>query len=109
LGVLAGHRIGYGFFQRSYAVPLIGRTHAAVAADLIDTPVDFQGMIIGIATLHGDLATGASPAFEVDLRAVRTQAIAGADDLCQGRDLESEMVQFPVGVFPSPAPTNAKQ
>ena len=39
-----------------------------VAADLVDAPVDFQAVAVGIAELNGDLAAGAAPAFEVDLR-----------------------------------------
>ena len=86
--VLARNGVGYRFFQRSDAVPLIGWTHPAVAADLIDTPIDFQGVIVGIAKLHGDLAAGAPPPFKVDFCIVRTQAVARADHLGKGRNLE---------------------
>ena len=40
--ILSRHRIRDCFFQRSYAVPFSCRPHAAVAADLVDAPVDFQ-------------------------------------------------------------------
>src|SRR5262249_12806662 len=99
VSILPGHRIGNRFVQRSYAVPFAGGPDAAIAADLIDAPVNFQRMIIRVTKLHGDLATGTPPAFEVDLRAMRAQPVARVDDLCQGRDLESEMVQFAVRVL----------
>ncbi len=65
------------------AVPFVGRPHAAVAADLIDAPVNFQRMIIRVAKLDGDLAAGAAPAFEVDLGAAFAQAIARAQDFAR--------------------------
>jgi hypothetical protein len=63
-------------------MPFTGGPDPAIAADLIDAPVNFQRMIIRVAKLHGDLATGAAPAFEVDLRPMRAQAVARTDDLC---------------------------
>ncbi len=66
--------------------------HAAVAADLIDTPVNFQRMIVRVAKLHGDLTAGAAAAFKVDLGAAFTQAIARVQDFAERRHLESEVM-----------------
>src|SRR6266436_8007093 len=57
-------------------------------------------MIVGVAKLDGNLTAGTATSLEIDLRAMRAQAVARMDDLGQGRELESEMVQFPVRVFP---------
>ncbi len=98
--VLARNGVGYRFFQRSDAMPLAGRTHPAVAADLIDAPIDFQRMIVGVAKLHGDLAAGAAAPFEIDSRTVGPQAVARPDDLGESRNLERQMVQLPIGILP---------
>src|SRR3972149_4320809 len=79
--VLSRHRIGDGFLQRLDAMPFVRWAHAAVAADLIDAPIDFQGVIVGIAKFHGDLAAGAAAPFKIDSRAVGPQAVARLDDL----------------------------
>jgi hypothetical protein len=76
--VLSRHGVGDGFFQRFYAVPLAGRTHPAIAADLIDAPVDFQGVIIRIAKLDGNLTAGAATSLEIDFRVVSAQTIPSA-------------------------------
>jgi len=67
--ILSRHRIGNRFFERSYAMPLVCRAHAAVAPDLIHTPINFQRMIVRIAKFHRDLTAGAAPAREIDLGA----------------------------------------
>ena len=65
-------------------MPFIRWTDAAVAADLIDAPVYFQRMIVWIAKLDRDLTSGSAPAFEVDLGATLSEAIACGDHLAQG-------------------------
>jgi len=92
--VLPGNGIRDGFFQGSDSVPFIRRPDAAVAADLIDAPVDFHGMIVGVAELYGDLAASAAASLEVDLRAMGAQPVARANDLGEGRDFESKVMQF---------------
>src|SRR4029077_7533768 len=59
-----------------------------------------QGMIVGIAKLDGNLAAGTATSLEIDFHVSGAQTVAGADDFRQGRYFESEMVQFPVRVFP---------
>ena len=66
-------------------------------------------MIIGIAKLDSDLTAGTATSIEIYFHVSGAQAVPGVDDFGQGRYLESQMVQFPVRVFPSPAPTSAKQ
>ena len=97
--ILSRHRIGNRFFERFYAMPLVCRAHAAVAPDLIHTPINFQRMIVRIAKLHGDLTAGAPAAFKVDLSAAFTQAIARAKDFGERRHLESEVMQFSIRVL----------
>src|SRR5690349_7501643 len=98
--ILSRHRIGDGFVEGFNAVPLVCRPYAAVAPDLVDTPVNFQRIIVRIAKFHRDLASGAPSALEVDLGASSTQAIARVQHFRQSGDFESKMMQFPVGVFP---------
>ena len=100
MGVLARNGVGYRFFQRSDAVPLVGWTHPAVAADLIDAPIDFQRVIVGVAKLDGDLAAGAAAPFEIDSRAVGPQAVARPYDLGERGNLERQMVQLAIGISP---------
>src|SRR5690242_20252446 len=58
--ILSRHRIGDGFVEGFNAVPLVCRPYAAVAPDLVDTPVNFQRIIVRIAKFHRDLASGAA-------------------------------------------------
>ncbi len=109
MSILARHRIGDGFVQRLYAVPFVRRPDMAVAADLIDTPVDFQGVVVRVAELDGDLTAGAAPSFKVDLGAVLLQPVAGAQHFAEGRDFEGEVMQFAMAFLPSPWPTRARQ
>ena len=77
-------------------MPLIGWTHATVAADLVDSPVDLHAMIIRVAEFNGNLTAGAAAALEIDLYVVGAQAITRANNLREGRNLEGEVVQLPV-------------
>ena len=90
--ILSRYRMCNSFVERFYAMPLVRWPHAAVAADLIDTPVNFERMIVRVAKLHGDLTAGAAAAFKVDLGAAFTQAIARAKDFAERRHLESEVM-----------------
>ena len=54
-GVLSDHGIGDRRLQAGGALPLLGRTHLAVAADLVDAPVDLQVMPVGVLELDGKL------------------------------------------------------
>src|SRR6185295_7963320 len=92
--VLAGWRVGGRFLEREALAPLFRRPHLAVRADLIEPPVDFEPMAIGIAELDRDLAAGAAPALEFDLHAVRAQPVARAENLFERRHLESHVVQL---------------
>lgn len=94
MSVLSGHGIGDGLLQRFYAIPLVGRPHAAIAAHLIDAPVNFQRVVVRVAKFHGDLAAGAPPAFKIDFSTVFAQAVAGVQNFGEGRNFEGKMVQF---------------
>ena len=78
VGVLAGYRVGNRLFQRSNTVPFMRRTSASVASDLIQAPIYFQAMVIGVAKLHGYLPARPAAAFKVDSHIVRTQMKAAA-------------------------------
>ncbi len=65
----------------------------AVAADLIDAPIDLEPVIIGIAKFDGDLTTGAAPAGKVDLDPMPAQMVVRPHDLIEGGHLEGDMVE----------------
>jgi len=50
--------------ERGLLAPFLGRTHAPIAADLVEEAVDLEVMIVRIAELDRDLAAGAAPPFE---------------------------------------------
>ena len=60
--VLTAHRVGNRILQAAGALPLARRADLAVAADLIDAPIDLEPVIVGIAEFDGDLTAGAAPA-----------------------------------------------
>ena len=94
MSVLTGHRIRDSFLQRFYPVPLILRPDSTIAADLIDTPVDFHRMVVRIAEFYGDLAAGPAAALKIDLNLIRAQAITGPDDFGECRDFKCEVMQL---------------
>src|SRR5262245_38658909 len=71
----------------------------AVAADLVDAPVDLQPVIVGVAEFDRELATGAAAPREIDRDPVAAQMVAGADDLVEGGDLEGEVVELDIRRF----------
>src|SRR5215472_15383293 len=93
-GVLAAHRVGDRVFEAAGALPLACRANVAVTADLVDTPVDLEPMIVRIAEFDGDLTAGSTAAGEVDLRAMPAQMVVRAQDLVERRDLEGDMVEI---------------
>ena len=68
--VLARRRDAHGVLQARRLPPFLGRPRAAVGADLVDAPVEFEVMAVGIEELDRDLAAGAAAAFVDDLGAV---------------------------------------
>src|SRR5260221_3634349 len=99
-GVLAEHRLGGRGGEALGALPLLARPHLALAADLVEAPVDLEPVAIGIAELHGNLHAGATPAVEIDLYLVFAQMVARADHLVERRDLEGNVVELDVGRLP---------
>src|SRR5277367_5161904 len=57
--VLAPHRIGERVFEAARTLPLGGRADSTIAADLVDAPIDFEPMIVGVAEFDSKLAAGA--------------------------------------------------
>jgi hypothetical protein len=55
-------------------------------------------MIVWIAKLDRDLTSGSAPAFEVDLGATLSEAIARGDHLAQGGNFKSKMMQLSVRI-----------
>src|SRR5947207_7508201 len=76
-GVLAGDRVGDGRCEAADPVPLLAGARPAVAADLVDAPVDLEAMVVGIAEFDGELAAGAAASLEIDRHAVPGQMVAG--------------------------------
>src|SRR6266850_2516294 len=74
--VLAHHRVGDGGFQRSHPLPFARRPDIAVGADLVQSPVNFQAMAIGIKKLYRDLTTGPAAPFERDRGTLFAQPLA---------------------------------
>src|SRR5207247_2653124 len=71
--ILAAHRISDGVLQAAGTFPFAWRPDLAIAADLVDSPIDLQPVIVEIAKFDGYLAAGATPAGEVDLHSVPAQ------------------------------------
>jgi hypothetical protein len=44
--VLAGRRVGDRLFERGLLAPLLGRAHAAVAADLVEAPEELEEVVV---------------------------------------------------------------
>src|SRR5919108_4328784 len=94
VSILSMHRIGDGFVQGFRAAPLVRRTNSAIAPDLIDSPIDFNAVIIGVAELDCYLTAGAPASFEVYFDGVRAQAIARADNVDKSRHLKGKVMQL---------------
>ena len=92
--VLTTDGIGDGVAEAVDAFPFARWPHGAIAADLIDAPIDLQPMPIGIAELDGDLAAGPAPPLEVDRHAMSAQMIARAQNLVERRNFECQMIEF---------------
>src|SRR5262245_42451942 len=84
--------VGDRFLQGLGRLPLAARADVAVAADLIDAPVDLDVVALGVAELDGQLAAGPAPSLEVDGNVVLAQPRAGAEDLVGRGHLEREVV-----------------
>src|SRR5437867_11485678 len=94
--VLAGDRIGDRLFQAPDSLPFGGGTNMAVASDLIEAPIDFYAMMVGIEKLHGDLASRPAAPVERDRNLVLAQPISHAKDLFERPNLERDMMQLDV-------------
>jgi hypothetical protein len=74
-------------------LPSTGRTHAAVAADLVDVPVDLQVVAVRIGELDRKLAAGAPAPLVVDRHVVLAQVLARPQHLVQRGDLERHVME----------------
>src|SRR5262249_29034251 len=92
-GFLASHRVRYGTRQAAGSLPLFRRANMAVAANLIDAPVNLEPVIVGIAEFDGDLTTGATPPREVDFYTTGAQMFVSQQDLVERCDFEGDMVE----------------
>src|SRR5207248_3453922 len=93
-GVLTGHRVGDRRIETAHPVPFLLGPRPAIAADLVDAPIDLQPVAIGVAEFDGELAAGAPAPLEIDLDPMFAQMIAGAHHLLQCRNLEGDMVEL---------------
>src|SRR5688500_15591314 len=94
VSVLTGDRMSDSFLQRFHTMPFILRPDPTIAADLIDAPVNFHRVVVRIAKLYGDLATGPAAALKIDLNLIRTQAITSADNCGECRNFKGEVMQL---------------
>src|SRR5262245_39895705 len=92
-GILARRRPTHRLFERGGLPPFLPGTRATIGTDLIDTPIEFEMMAVGIEELDRNLAARAAAAFIDDLRAVCRQMIARPEHLVEGRKLEGKMMQ----------------
>src|SRR5260221_7349141 len=83
-GVLTTHRIGDRRIEAPHPFPFRLRPGPAIAADLVDAPIDFQAVAVGIAEFDGQLATGAPAALENDFDLAFAPGVAGAHHLLHG-------------------------
>ena len=107
--VLARRGDAHGVFQAHRLAPFLGRPRAAVIADLVDAPVEFEVMAVGIQELDRDLAAGAAAALEDDLGAVLLQVIAGAEHLVERGELEGEVMQRLLGLAAAGSAADQRQ
>src|SRR5215471_13434522 len=90
---LVGDRIGDGLLQRGRGPPLGRGAHEAACADLIEAPVDFEIIAVGIAKLDGELAARAPAALEDDGHAVLLEPGPRAKHLVGRPHLEGEVIE----------------
>jgi hypothetical protein len=69
----------------------------AAGADLVQSPINFQAMAIGIKKFYRDLTTGPSAPFKRDRGTLFPQPLAHCEDLLDRPDLESDMVRLLYG------------
>ena len=80
----ARERIIDRFFQSCGPIPLIGRTAAAVAADLIHGGVDLDLIAIRIVEFEAGISTRSAPPFIEDCNALGLQKFADLEKLGSG-------------------------
>lgn len=104
---LAAYGIGDGGGEAVRPFPFAQWPHRAIAANLIDTPVDLQAVPVRIAEFDGDLAAGAAPALEINGDAVLPQVIARAPPrrVSQPRRERRAMRPLPALDIHHPAPS----
>ena len=68
----------------------------AVAADLVDAPIDFEPVVVRVAELDRELAAGAPAALEIDRDPVPAQMVARPHDIVEAADLEGDVVQLDI-------------
>ena len=71
----------------------------AVAADLMDAPVNFEPVIVRIAAFDGELTSGAASPDEVYCNPVAAQMVARPDHLVEGGHFECDMIQLDISRF----------
>src|SRR6185437_2083704 len=79
--VLAAHRIFHRVIEAVRPFPLVARPDMAVAADLVEAPIDFEPVAVGVAELDRDLHAGAAAALEIDLDLMLVKVNRGAQHL----------------------------
>src|SRR5215470_4456676 len=99
-GILAYNRIGDSRFQSSDSFPFARRPDITVAANLVQSPVDFEAMAVGVEKLHGDLTTRPAPPFKRDRGTLFAQPLAHVEDLGHRSNLESDVMQLCMARLP---------
>jgi hypothetical protein len=66
--VLPWRRDAHGILKGHSLAPFLGRPGTIVGADLVDPPIEFEMMAVGIEELDRDLAAGAAAAFSGSLQ-----------------------------------------
>ena len=93
-GILTGYGIGDRGFEGSDSFPFARSSDATAGADLVQSPVDFEAMAVGIKKLHGNLTARAAPSFKRDRSTVFAQPLAHVEDFGHRSDLESNVMQL---------------
>lgn len=75
-------------------IPFTRRPDISAGADLVQSPVDFEAMAVGIEKLHGDLTTRPAPPFKRNCGTPFAQPLAHRKDLLDRSDLESDVMQL---------------
>src|SRR6266508_5261125 len=92
--ILAHDRIGDRGFESSNCFPFARRPDIAAGTDLVQSPVDFEAMAIGIEKLHRDLTTRSAPPFKRDCGTLLAQPLAHVEDFGERSNLESDVMQL---------------